>query len=152
MNIIFVCAGNTCRSCMAEAIFNKLNTIHNITCSSAGVFVINNSVISHNAYVTIKNNLKVDLNSRRAVLLEDEMIKNSHIILTMTHELRDLLRDRFSLEKNKIFALSEYVGKGHDILDPFGRDESVYQKTFDELYEKILLLIDKLKEDKSIIN
>ena len=36
MKVLFVCTGNTCRSCMSEAIFNSLKEEDSITAFSAG--------------------------------------------------------------------------------------------------------------------
>ena len=40
MNILFVCTGNTCRSCMAEAIFNSICDIDGVRAYSAGISII----------------------------------------------------------------------------------------------------------------
>ena len=61
MKVLFVCTGNTCRSPIAEAVFNSLNTDDNITSNSARISIIPGSKISKESAELIYKGLKLDL-------------------------------------------------------------------------------------------
>lgn len=148
MNILFVCTGNTCRSFMAEAIFNHVNDIEEVTAKSAGIAVVPGSLSSSNACKVINDDINIDLSNREAVQLNEEIIDESDLILTMTYSAKDLLCNLSPEDSDRTFCITEYVGKEDEILDPFGGDIDVYRDTYTQLKDNILLLLKKLKEDR----
>ncbi|KEI11002.1 protein tyrosine phosphatase [Clostridium sp. K25] len=147
MEILFVCTGNTCRSCMAEVIFNEMSDIENVKASSAGISVVPGSKTSKNAVQLVKEKFNLDISNRFAKQLLPEDINKSDLILTMTLYMAEVLRDTFPKEKRKIFSLNSFVNINKDISDPFGGNVEMYQRTFYSLKKSIELLISKLKED-----
>lgn len=145
MKVLFVCTGNTCRSPMAEAIFNKLNHIDKASAISAGVAAIPNSIISKNASKVIKDNLELEVTNRFAVQLNEKLLSEADLILTMTKSAKNYILNSFHQVEQKIFTLKEYVGEEGDVLDPYGGNVEIYSQTFDELNKLINLLLEKIK-------
>lgn len=150
MCILFICTGNTCRSCMAEAIFNKLNMLDNIA-YSAGLSILPNSTTSLNADLVLKSAMNIDIMNRKAVQLTNKNIEEADLILTMTKYMKEILNMNFPVSKGKVYTLNDYVGIQGDIVDPYGRDIVTYSETLQVIKNSILLLFGKLKEDIRII-
>ncbi|MFA9397707.1 MAG: low molecular weight protein arginine phosphatase [Clostridiaceae bacterium] len=151
MDILFLCTGNTCRSNMAEAIFNKFNKNEEIKSYSAGTSIEYKSQTSLNTNYILKNELGLDIKDRYAVLLNYNMVESSTLILTMTKKQKEVVKNEFPEFKGKMFSLNEYVNKPSDIKDPYGGNLNVYLETYNDILSSIILLINKLKEDSGTI-
>lgn len=150
MNILFVCTGNTCRSCMAEAIFNSLNNIEDLSAASAGVNVITGSITSRNSASVVMENLGLDIRNRKAVQLTEKLIEEADLILTMTSYISSIIKNKYAKYSDKVFAIGEYLCIESEVSDPYGGSIETYNLTFNELKEYIELILKKLKEGKSI--
>lgn len=150
MKILFVCTGNTCRSPIAEAIFNEKCQIEAVEAISAGISVVPYSVTSKNSSQVVFENLGIDISKRVSVQLAKEITNSCDLILTMTKYMRDTLQYNFSEKAECIYTLSDFIGAEGDIMDPYGGDIFLYGETYKELEKKIELLFTKLKGDMSI--
>lgn len=139
--IVFVCAGNTCRSPMAEAVFAselKRRKIDDAEGCSAGISAKGNGAENINlksASTLAENGLSVE--NFHARKLDEEILKNAFAFVCMTDEQRDYVMElrwnalRKTREEeivNNVFSFSEICG--YEIPDPYGGDVELYRKTF----------------------
>ncbi|WBW98481.1 low molecular weight protein arginine phosphatase [Oceanirhabdus sp. W0125-5] len=148
MKILFVCTGNTCRSPIAESIFNEINELKNHCASSAGIATVHGSKASKNSVLVVDQNLQKDISERKAVQLTEEMLSEADLVLTMTSSIANILIKEYPKHSIKICSLSNYINGESDVFDPYGGSVYIYNETFDQLKGMIIKLIKKIKEDE----
>ncbi len=143
MNILFVCTGNTCRSPMAQGMFQKMleGRKDNYSVNSAGIFAHPSSEIANYANKQLKNR-GIDFSGRKAVQVTAGIIENADIVFTMTDNQRRMLVEGFPYAADKIHMLGDYTNRGGDVSDPYGGSEAVYEKCAIEIEEMLYILAD----------
>lgn len=138
MKILFVCTGNTCRSPMAEGIFNHLSE----GAISRGLMASVGSPASENA-VKAMEKMGIDIKGHvsRQITIED--VKSADLVLTMTRGHKAALAQLPDAE-GKVFTIGEYAG-GADVSDPYGGNADVYEKCAEQMYGYIEKIVEKLK-------
>ena len=139
MHILFICTGNTCRSPMAEGILKDMGEKRNldIRVSSAGIFAQKDGPIAENSIQAL-GEIGIDISHYRSKSLDEEMLKEADLILTMGHSHKQFIEEKYPSSEGKLYTLLEYVyGFNDDIGDPFGGDIDLYRYTRDEIYQAI---------------
>ena len=150
MKILFICTGNTCRSCMAETIFNQVCNMDGLESFSAGVSIFPGSSVSKNASKLLIDRLGCDISKRSAVQLERKFIEDADLILAMSNSVKQYAISNFGVPQNTTYTLNEYVDVIGEVSDPYGGDLSTYKKTYEQIENLINLLISKLKEGNGV--
>lgn len=144
-NILFICTGNTCRSPMAQAVFNKKCQEQNLDmhASSAGVATVDGLTANQKAIDTMAQ-LGLDITSHRTRFLPNLKLGNYDCFVTMNYDQATLV-ESLGVPRDMIYVLSRKPVDKYDlesgIADPYGGDMLAYKKCVDDLNEAIDELI-----------
>lgn len=141
MNVLFVCAGNTCRSPLAAALAARelARTGLAATATSAGVQAVDDAPATE-ASIQIAAEIGLDLRAHRARLLTRPMVLEADRVFVMDERQRAFIRVLAPEALERVHVLREYATAGTDrrgIADPFGGDLTVYRRTREELEDLV---------------
>jgi len=122
--VLFVCTGNTCRSPMAESLFNAMN-INHWYARSAGTSATNGQNMSLEARMAATNHggSMNNIYNHKSRHVSRHMIENADKIVCLARSHYNILTSQFPEFTNKIQQLTE-----ESISDPIGRGVEVYDK------------------------
>jgi protein-tyrosine-phosphatase len=148
--ILFVCTGNTCRSSMAEAIFNNMAKEKedlNMKAESAGIEAIDGMSANDKAIWTL-NHRGIDMSAHKSRRIRSAYIEESDLVLAMTRLHKIQILSAYPQANGKVFTLLEYAGENSklDIADPYGQSHEIYERCADELEKSIRAAIEKLSK------
>ncbi|MBE6564389.1 MAG: low molecular weight protein arginine phosphatase [Ruminococcaceae bacterium] len=133
--ILFVCTGNTCRSPMAEAMYEALSGQKD-SALSAGIFPAVGEPVSENAIAALEKR-GIDCQkakSRGAVRADAFLLERCERAVAMTASHAMMLMSEYPQYASKIFSMPT------DIPDPFGGDEAAYEACLSKIEEGLRAL------------
>ena len=144
--VLFVCAGNICRSPLAEAIARRTAGERGLDLefASAGVSAFDGGGPTPEA-LQVAREQWLDLSSFRSRALTPELVRDSDLVLTMTATQRERAR---ALGARRVLLVTELgSGSGKEIADPYGCGIAAYRRAYDELEREIELALDALERE-----
>ncbi len=145
-SIMFVCTANICRSPMAEKLFNHYAAKQGLDFmgDSCGLLPGGESISAGSLQLLLENGI-LEAKDHISKTCSPEMIQSSRLVLTMEARHREFLRRNAPDMAEKILTLNEYLGFEGDIADPYGSHIDNYRETFEIIQDRILRLVEKLK-------
>lgn len=149
IRILFVCTGNTCRSVMAQGLFQKLwkelsSQKIDVQVASAGVGAAEGLKASEEALEILRSE-GLDFSGHRSSRVRAEMVEKADYILVMGSAHKEYLLKLFPEAAEKIWLLTEFAGMNTgDVPDPFGQGLEYYRRVAAILKEALKKIIKKL--------
>jgi protein-tyrosine phosphatase len=112
--ILVICAGNICRSPMAEALLKV--ALPNKTILSAGIVGLSGHPADPMA-VECMAELGIDISKHIGRPLDRHLMLSADIVLTMSTEQVRVVEQQWPFSKGKVFRLCHWSAK--DIADPY---------------------------------
>ncbi len=130
LRVLFICTGNTCRSPMAEGIFNEMVKEFpeiEAECASAGVSAVKGQRVTPWAR-QVCGEIGVDISRYRANYLTMEQMMEWDILAVMSQDQYLLLSDA-GIPEEKMVLL--------DVEDPYGGTIDNYRQCRDRIAQRI---------------
>jgi protein-tyrosine phosphatase len=121
--VLVICAGNICRSPMAEVLLQQ--QFPHLEIHSAGLVAMVDQPADEKSQLCVQQ-LGLDLSQHRAKQITAEDVKNVDIVLTMSSHQQKHLENLMPFAKGKVFRLGHWQNK--DISDPYQKPQEAFDQ------------------------
>jgi len=145
-SILFVCAGNICRSPIAEALFGRIakgrGALASLEVGSAGTLALEGNPPTAEAIRASREEFGLEIAAHRARNISG---LDADLILTMDHMVR---REVSGMRlRGRVELLGDYAGTGEIVEDPYGCPGEVYRACARHLEELLRAAADRLERE-----
>lgn len=147
-SVLFVCTANICRSPMAMGLWQaKIGGAESDAwrIGSAGTWTVEGEPATENA-IWVMERRGIDLSSHFSRPVTAGMVMGYQLILTMERGHKEALKIEFPQVAERIFLLSEMIGKVFNINDPMGRTLTDFEETANEIDQILKQGFDKISQ------
>ena len=138
--IAFVCTGNTCRSPMAQAIFNNLADTERVEAESFGISTASGLPVSEKSVLACRE-IGIDLGEMSSTAVSDVELGKYERFYCMSASHARVLFAYFGVPSEKLSVLN--------VSDPYGGDLEVYRACRDEIYNSVKEIIKEYSENEA---
>ena len=139
-HLLVICTANICRSPLVEALLRRKleeNGHEGWTVSSAGTWAeIPRAAARYSQ--RIASRVGLDLSEHRAQMVSAEIMAEADLVLVMTRGHKESLQVEFRNDRDRVFLMSEMIGRTYDVVDPYGGPTDGYE----EMYREVQSIID----------
>jgi protein-tyrosine-phosphatase len=145
---VFICHGNVCRSPYAAYLFSRLATRQLATpvaVSSAGFVGPGRQSPAQALAAAARRN--IDMTAHRSMLVGDAPLASTDLIVVMSAEQRESLRQRFAGLRGMILILGDLDPdsvRRRTVVDPWGGDDALFDESYDRIDRCINALVNVL--------
>jgi protein-tyrosine phosphatase len=134
-HILVVCTANICRSPVGEAVLRERLQSRGLTdwtVASAGTWGLDgHSASEYSIQVMAEKGL--DLQAHQARTINEKMLGEADLVVCMESGHVEAIKAEFLHYQEKVFLLSQMIGRRYSISDPYGGPLEGYQRMAEEV-------------------